>query len=329
MAREPSMMGAPLDTGPEPEEPKRTLWADCMDIRAVLAAEPPELDFVFPGLLAGTIGVLVGAGGTGKSLLSLGIGMSVAAGRDVWGVLGGDPKAGGVLMVSVEDPSAIIARRLHSLRYTAPDPFRDEAALDRLRIKAVHGKNWSLGTWDKKSFEASDALKVFEDELAEFKPRLTIIDTLNRALAGIDENDNAAMGRVISEIERVISKTSTAALLLHHQSKAGNDKDKADEQGSSRGASAITDNARWQANLVTMKAEDGDDRGIPNEERRSWVKMSVPKINYAPPPDPKWLRRGVGGVLAVSGTPAPASGKKTGGRKPNTQGDALDAKIGW
>lgn len=42
-----------------------------LDIMAAFTNEPPELDFIWPGFLAGTVGALVAPGATGKSFLLL------------------------------------------------------------------------------------------------------------------------------------------------------------------------------------------------------------------------------------------------------------------
>lgn len=296
-------LAAVVEDLPPPKVPP-TLWTDYLDVSAALAAPAPELDFVLPGLVAGTLGVMVSPGGAGKSMLALGMAVSVAAGRDLWQTLGGHPAAGSVLVVSAEDPSVILARRLHSLRDSEPLPFGDPDVLARLRIKVVHGKGWSFGTWDGSDFAASEGLRTLEREVAEMRPRLLVLDTLNRCLAGMNENDNAAMGRVVAEIERVIAPTGTAALVLHHTSKATALGGQGDAQQAARGASAITDNARWQMNLITMDPKEAESRGIGPEERRQWVRAAVTKVNYAQAPDDRWLRRGPGGVLAASTPPA-------------------------
>lgn len=42
-----------------------------LDIMAAFTNEPPELDFIWPGFLAGTVGALVAPGATGKSFFAL------------------------------------------------------------------------------------------------------------------------------------------------------------------------------------------------------------------------------------------------------------------
>lgn len=305
--------------GPNPEpSPKRTtpLFRDYMDIEAALGAEPPALDFVLPGLLAGTLGVLVSPGGAGKSMLALQSGLCVASGMNLWNLFGDDVAQGRVLIVNAEDPEIILSRRLHALRASVPDVFTPET-LANVRIKAVHGAGFALGSWVDGRFVRSAGFETLMEEIEEFRPRLIYWDTFNRLLAGISENDNAAMGRVMSEIEAVQAQAGAAGVLLHHISKGTALGGQGGEQQAARGASAITDNARWQTNLQTMTADEGQSRGLDDIERKRWVKAITSKANYSAPIDDRWYQRGDGGVLAYDVPPAatkPQKGKpKPGG----------------
>ena len=57
-----------------------------INIMEAFQQEPPQLDFIWPGFLAGTVGALVAPGATGKSFWALEAAMSIAcsvAGGDV------------------------------------------------------------------------------------------------------------------------------------------------------------------------------------------------------------------------------------------------------
>ncbi len=56
-----------------------------IDVLAAFECEPPVLDFIWPGFLAGTVGALVAPGATGKSFWALEAAMSIAC-----SVAGGD-----------------------------------------------------------------------------------------------------------------------------------------------------------------------------------------------------------------------------------------------
>jgi hypothetical protein len=66
-----------------------------IDLAATFSGPPPELDWVWPGFLAGTVGVLVAAGGTGKSYWALQAAMAVADGSGDSDLLGLAPAHGG------------------------------------------------------------------------------------------------------------------------------------------------------------------------------------------------------------------------------------------
>ncbi len=55
-----------------------------INILTALSQKPENLDFVLPGLVAGTVGALVSPGGSGKSALALQIAALVAGGPDLF-----------------------------------------------------------------------------------------------------------------------------------------------------------------------------------------------------------------------------------------------------
>ena len=297
-------------------------WSDYLDLDSVLAEPPPPLDFVLPGILAGTLGVLVSPGGAGKSMLSLGLGACVAAGRSMWGLLPADPEPGVVLVVSAEDPRPLLAHRLHAMAHVPGGgaPLRGDAGFrERFRVKAVQGTGFGLGTWTHAGFQPSAAFDRLRREVEELRPRLVILDTLNRCLGGIPENDNAAMGRIVSELEAMVAPVGAACLVLHHVGKSAARDGSGDEQQAARGAGAITDNARWQGNLVGLGRDEADARGIPDEERRRWVRWAVSKGNYAVGMPDRWLWRDTGGVLRARELPEPPPARKGRGRGYDTE----------
>ncbi len=280
-------------------------WSNYLDLPAILAAPDEPLDFVLPGLLAGTVGFLVSPGGTGKSMLALGLAAAVAAGLDAWGLIGSDPRPGPVLVLSLEDPAVILGRRLRALDASRPGMLQVAAQAGRLRVAARQGTGFTLGGWDPKlGMTPSAAYTVLRSEIGELRPRLLVVDTLNRALGGLAENDNAIQGAVIGMVEQLIAPTGTAALVLHHTGKGATLAGRGDTQQSARGASAITDNARFQLNLIGMTEEEAKSRGMPAEDRRGWVRTTVTKANYAPEPADRWLWRDKGGVLCGQDPPS-------------------------
>lgn len=285
---------------PPPAEVMAGQYEHYLDLDAVMGAPPTPLDFVLPGVLAGTMSVLVSPGGAGKSMLSLGLASCVASGKSLWNLLPTDPQVGVAVVVSAEDPTPILEHRLHAMANTAGggEVFGDRDFRSRLRIKALQGTRFSLGSWTSAGgFHPSRAFSALKQEMLELRPRLIVIDTLNRVLSGIPENDNGAISAVISEIEAMIAPTGAACLMLHHVSKSAALGGQSGEQQAARGAGAISDNARWQSNLFGMTREQADEYGVDDMMRNRWVLLSNPKSNYAPQQDDRWLFREAGGVL--------------------------------
>jgi regulatory protein RepA len=87
-----------------------------LDIRRVLGSPPPELDFVLPGLLAGTVGMIVGPGAVGKTTFLLQLAMSLSAGGSLGCGLPFKTEAPGkVVFVAAEETASLLSHRLHAV----------------------------------------------------------------------------------------------------------------------------------------------------------------------------------------------------------------------
>lgn len=71
-----------------------------LDLTWAFQSELPPLDFVLPGLLPGTFGLLVAPGGTYKSSVALDMAISLAVGRPAAGGLFPAPKPGKVVFLA-------------------------------------------------------------------------------------------------------------------------------------------------------------------------------------------------------------------------------------
>lgn len=282
-----------------------------LDLGAVWAAEPPRIDFVLPGLAAGTVGMVVAAGGTGKTFVMLATALSVAVGRDVGDIWGGGLTSGHAVFLSLEDPEVALHARLHSLKPLLQDDGEVATARERLHVLPYAGHGLSFASPSDSEPELTEWFGKLKAYLAAIRPRLCVVDTLNRALGGISENDAGAMGWIIGQLERLAREVGCAVVLCHHVSKQALTLSMAGEAHAARGSSVITDNARWQCNLSTPNDKDARFKGKSEVERRCFVHLAFSKTNYGPPVEPRWLRRSDDGVLrrhdgpthAVSGAP--------------------------
>jgi RecA-family ATPase len=258
----------------------------------------PELDFVLPGFLAGTVGSLVAPGATGKTFLTLEAAMSVACeGVDLLGL--GLKQHGKVLMLSAEDPLIVLRKRGHAIGKLLSISQRIEVA-DNFTLKV---RNPEAFTWD---IGRDGTLDRFT-EWGEGK-RLIVLDTIIR-FHSKDENSNSEMVQIMAALELLAARTGAAVLYLHHVNKgaaaAGDN-----GQHASRGASVLTDNARWGAALT----KDGD---------LEQLKFNIPKNNYSAPIGDLYYKRVEGGVLVPVEAPAEKSTKSGSGKKPNENLQAI------
>lgn len=255
-----------------------------LNLMDAFSKPPPPLDFVLPGMLAGTVGSLVSPGGVGKSYVALEWAVLVATGINLMG-LEFEAKQGRVVMLCAEDPADALQHRLHALgRHLGLDArLKMDAGVD---IFPLVGHPFDL-------MKAS----CFDWALECAKgARLMLIDTLRRIHVA-DENDGGQMAMLLGQMERIASLTGCSILFLHHTTKAAALNGQADMQQASRGSSVLTDNIRWQAFLGGMTKEEAKEHGVSEQDRGQFVRFGIPKRNYGAPMPDVWLRRGEGGVL--------------------------------
>lgn len=265
-----------------------------IDIVSAFEQEPPELDFVWPGFLAGTVGALVAPGATGKSFWALEAAMAVACSVPGGDLLGIKPRhTGRVVYLAAEDPEPVLTRRLHAIGQHL-SPAAREAIAEQLFVEPTMGSRLDI---------MRDAHLRRVIEYCE-GARLVVIDTLSR-FHGLDENSNSDMSRLISVLEHIAAATGAAVLYLHHTSKAAALTGQGDTQQAARGASALIDNARWCAYIARMSEEESKKLSdiksvrspIGDNRRRFFLKFGVSKQNYSELDMEKWFVQQKGGVL--------------------------------
>jgi hypothetical protein len=260
-----------------------------VDLAAAFSGPPPELDWVWPGFLAGTVGVLVAAGGTGKSYWALQAAMAVADGGRNSDLLGLDPShTGRVIYLTAEDPEPVLVGRVQALGQFLPAQAQDAIA-EHLVLMPLAGRRLDIMA-DKGRLAALCA-----------GARLVILDTISR-FHTLAENDNSDMARLIAELEHLAAATGAAVLYLHHVDKSSSRNGVADQQQAARGASALVDNARWGSYLCRMSAAESArladaGRSIGPERRGYYLRFGVNKQNYGILPPERWYERQEGGVL--------------------------------
>lgn len=258
-----------------------------IDLMQAFSEQPAPLDFVLPGMLAGTVGGIISPGGTGKSMLAIELAILIGAGVDLSGFGGGQPlNRGKVLFMAAEDPALAIQHRLFAIGKHLTFEQRQLVA-ENVSILPLVGTNPDLmiREWRDKFHRQSDG------------KRLVIFDTLRR-FHTLDENSSGDMATLLGVLESSAKANGHASVFLHHTSKSAAMNGQGDMQQASRGSSVLVDNARWQMFLAGATVTEAKSLGIDEVMRSYFVRVGVSKQNYGPPVADVWMRRGEGGVLA-------------------------------
>lgn len=172
---------------------------DLIELVDVENAAPDKEEFVEGILTEGTVSVLYGPSNIGKSFAALDLGLHVALGRP-WH--GRGVKQGRVVYIAGEGLPGL----KHRLR--AFGVKRGHAGANF----AVHSKmpNWR---------EPKEVAAFAELMIARGAPKMTIVDTVLRALHGGDENSSKDMGDLYANVEWYARTTGSHVMLIHHSGK--------------------------------------------------------------------------------------------------------------
>lgn len=294
------------------------------DVGRMLTQTPAPLDFVLPGLVAGTAGALVSPGGTGKSFLALQLAMLVGAGEDTFadegvahgGMLARDGwrglRQGKVAYVSLEDGERMLTPRLHAVSKAAGLTRETPEARDAVaRIAA--GVNLIDATGNVADILRDTAwMDWFAEQCATH--RLVVLDTL-RLSHQADENKSGEMAELMARLSSWAVRGGAAILFLHHANKDSMREGTGDSQAAARGSSVIIDNARGAFYLQRMTPDEAvqladrsrNNNSIGEERRRFYVKFGVSKANACAPWPPIWLRQDEGGKLTCAPVDVPGT----------------------
>ena len=291
------------------------------DTGRFLDEEPPPLDWILAdSLLAGVVGYVAGAQGTGKSRFLLQIGAAVATGDGNF--LGGalrPAQKGKVLAVFCEEDRRVLWRRVRRMfRAFCPNHAESEggrvsvlphpAEADfRANFVAVPAAGQDLRLIEVAAGDAQPSRNFFELlTLAKSIPglALVILDPQSR-LFGQNENDNSAATTFCALLERLAQETGAAVLCCAHTTKGGAKKKDGSmdlqatlHQDAMRGASGFSAAARWQLNLVSLPGKTARAEGVAsNAGDGQFLAGKVCKANDAPLSEVFYLRRENDGTL--------------------------------
>lgn len=262
----------------------------------------PPLEFVLPGLRPGTVGLLAGPGGAGKTFLAMQLAFGLALGRDTLSLppeqaeemfhQPGRPEGMRIGLVMGEDDALVLQHRAKAIAEALG------LGADDLRRLGRQVSTHVLVGEDMRVVQSSGLHRYesgpFLARLAALARRhdMLIIDPLIR-IHDAQENDNSAASRLMTALNAMARTYGCSLLLLHHMGKAGE---------SSRGASAFTTSVRWEWHLAALRPEEAGDYGLPSGEAARYVRLAANKANYVGSRDGTGmlLERDPRGVLRAS-----------------------------
>lgn len=261
-----------------------------------LATDPPKREYILEGVLpANVVGLLASMGGAGKSYLALQLAISVVTGLPFLGMRVSTP--GAVLGLFAEDDESELHRRGRTLLdHFALDTQARDAVSERLYIASRVGEDNMLTRTTSDGDVTRTALLAQLIETAKQIPdlRLIVIDPLSRSRGGNANNEEHAT-RFVEALEEIRKETGAAVLGLHHVSQSGIREGGGQEIV--RGSTALVDGVRWVATLQRLRGAEAKRYGLDEREAARYLRLDVPKSNYAPPFPGMWLRREEGGVI--------------------------------
>ena len=229
------------------------------------------------------VSATIAPGGAGKSSLGLAEAIAMATGRPILGHL--PPKRVRVWYWGGEDPIDELMRRVAAL-----------CALHDVPMEELEG--WLFLDSGRK---LELMLAVGDRGSVVLNPR--IIDELKRHFTAcqidvaiidpfvsshrVPENDNGAIDLVVKAWAGIADAVNCAIELIHHTSKTRGDEVTADH---ARGASALVNAARAVRGLNVMTKADAEALGVPEDHRRSCVRIDSVKANLAPAGVAEWVK---------------------------------------
>jgi hypothetical protein len=238
--------------------------------------EIPRRQWIVPGLLLRrNLSILVAPPGSGKSLLTLQMGLMMSTGM-VWG--GWRPRRPcKVLIINSEDDTDEMRRRLYAaygeMNITTLDEVRQRLAIAEAPGDIVIAK----ADGRTKTVLAQPMVDRLIKTVKEYGFDVLIVDPFAETFDG-DENSNSELKWAAVLWRRIARETGAAVMLVHHTRKFGAE---AGNMDSARGGSALVGVARIVSTLFAMTREEAAIYDIEEEERHKFLRFDDAKANQA------------------------------------------------
>jgi hypothetical protein len=237
----------------------------------------------------GILGMIVSAGGVGKTHILTQLGIVVATGGKWLGEFYVE-RPGNVFMGlgenSEEDIHRLLRKTVNNLCLPVEECMR---AGGKLSVMSFLGRSSSFIHKNRPTPLFQSLLETLKKKEPSDGWSLIILDPISRFAGASAETDNASATELIALLERLPLELRGRPTVLfgHHMNKTGIGSS-ATDQGASRGSSALTDGVRLQINL---------DRGERRENEPENITLRVVKSNFTAIPPPMSLVKDALGCL--------------------------------
>ena len=256
------------------EDPVLVERINFLDTRRLVNENPEPINWVWEDYLApGTLNMLHGEGGLGKSFFALKLAEQILN-REGGLVFDKKTRHGGVVILDGENAETQIHHRIHNTTISADA---------RLHIASVSEP--VLG-YDEETH------KLFDWISTRLEPLLVIIDS-QRALWAGDEKEQAEAGTMLRRLAKNTEQYPYAILLLHHDNRGG------DFAGSSDINAAIS-GARFH--LTRTSKDDTTGRKLTMPKNRVGPEMPTKHFTLTIATLPSTLRHEISGISIEEGS---------------------------
>lgn len=256
--------------------------------REELASAKATPRVLVKNLLYADVRFRIAAGGVGKTTLLLHEAARLAVGKDVWGQLPEQPLR--TCLVTREDSREILVARLREVMFNFTDR-EVEQALNNIRILDISNESFRLSRILGDVVEPHlENINDLCNALAPFRPDWVVFDPLISFGVGEARVNDAEQG--IVEAFRIIrNRLNCCVEGIHHSGKA-NARERALDQYAGRGGSSMADGSRMMVVMQPLDAKEWLQKtGTRLDVGESGLVMALPKLSYAPPQNPVFIRR--------------------------------------
>jgi hypothetical protein len=248
----------------------------------------PTREWGIPGLLMRRhVTVLVAPPGSGKSLLTIQVGLACAVQME-WA--GWRPRRKfRVLFINSEDDKSEMERRHFAAAVTMKI---DQGALrEQVTVVSETTDGIVIAKYDNKqhSLVRTPLLESLVATIIAEQIDIVFVDPFAETFDG-DENSNNELKWAAVLWREVARRTGAAVCLVHHTKKYASGM--AGDMDAARGAGALVGIARVVATVFTMTMDEAQTMGVPEEDRIRYIRYDDAKANqYLITRQARWFRK--------------------------------------